>query len=392
MVELMQHQLDAVNSLGNGKILWGGVGTGKTITALSYYLKREAPRDIYVITTAKKRDSLDWNKEAASLAIGTAHDATIAGVLTVDSWNNVSRYEHLEDAFFIFDEQRAVGNGAWVKSFLKISKKNRWILLSATPGDTWLDYVPVFIANGFFRNVTEFKREHVIYANFSRYPKIDRYINTDVLEKYRNMLLVEMPYKRTTERVEIKMEVGYDRELMKRLTVDRWNIYEDRPIMDAGELFRCMRRLVNTDPSRLEALREVLVENPKVIVFYNLDPELELLRTMKGEVPLAEWNGHKHQPIPDTDRWVYLVQYRSGAEGWNCIETDTIVHWSLTYSYKDWHQSKGRIDRLDTKFKVLKYVIFVSNSISDRAVWQSLGSKKNFNEGVWAFRNFGKIG
>lgn len=392
MRELYPHQKDAINALSTGKILWGGVGSGKTLTALSYYLKEHSDKDIIVITTAKKRDSLDWQQEAASLAIGTRPTATIAGVLTVDSWNNIGNYVDRSDCFFVFDEQRAVGNGAWVKSFLKITKRNDWILLSATPGDTWLDYVPVFIANGLYRNVTEFKREHVIYEPYVKFPKVAGYKNVPLLQKYRNMLLVEMPFTKKAKHVVVDVQCEFDREALKRVAVDRWHIYEERPLKDVGEMFRVATRVVNSDPSRIVKIREIMEKHDKIIVFYNWDYELDILRTLGNDVAIAEWNGHKHQPIPSTDKWVYIVQYVSGAEGWNCVETDVIVHYSLTYSFKNFKQSQGRIDRLDTPFDVLYYYVCASNSFTCRAVGKSLGMKRNFNEREWVLENLADLG
>lgn len=386
-MELMEHQKKAVSQLDNGKILYGGVGTGKTATAIAYYMKNEAPRNLYVITTAKKRDSLDWEGEASKFGVGTKPDGTLAGLLVVDSWNNVSKYVDVEDAFFIFDEQRLVGTGAWVKSFYKIAKKNRWILLSATPGDTWMDYVPVFVANGLYKNVTQFKREHVVYAPFVSYPKILRYLGTETLEKYRNMLLVEMPYIKHTKRNVQTVLVEYNRDDYNRVVKDRWHIYEDRPIQDVGELFRVIRKIVNTDPSRLDAIFKLMIDHRKMVIFYNFDYELEILRTMSKYTEVAEWNGHKKQPIPDADAWLYLVQYVAGAEGWNCTETDTMVFWSQTYSWKNFEQAQGRIDRLDTPFTDLWYYVLVSNSSIDLAVKKALGNKKIFNERAFADEN-----
>ncbi len=382
MVTLMPHQIDAVSKLSNGKVLFGGVGTGKSLTALAYYMKKESPKDIYVITTARKRDELDWEGEAAKFGIGTVPGATLAGLLTIDSWNNIGKYTETEDAFFIFDEQRLIGTGAWVKAFQKIAKRNSWIMLTATPGDTWLDYAPLFIANGLYKNITEFKREHVVYAPFSKFPKIVRYMGVRTLERWRNLLLVEMPYLKHTERVIHEIPVTYDETLFDKVKRKRWNVYEDAPLKDVSEMFRVMRKVVNTDPSRLEALRDLMVfgANNKIIVFYWHNYELEILRTLKDEVTVAEWNGHKKEPIPNTDRWVYLVQYVAGAEAWECIETDCMVFYSLCYSYKNFEQAQGRIDRLNTKFNKLHYYMLISSSMIDQAVKRSLDSKKTFNE------------
>lgn len=393
MVKLYPHQKDAVEQLANGKILWGGVGTGKSLTAAAYYVQKEAPRDVYVITTAKKRDSLDWESEFVKYGIYKTKDATTAGVLHVDSWNNITKYKNVRGAFFIFDEQRLVGSGAWVKAFLYITKpekNNRWILLSATPGDTWLDYVPVFIANGFYKNVTQFKQEHVVYNAYSKFPKVDHYVGTGKLVRLRNQLLVHMPYEKHTTRNAVEIHVEYDKEKTERLLKDRWNPFTGEPVRGVSELFGCMRRIAYSDPSRLTAVRDLMKKHPRLIVFYNFDYELEVLRTLTSDTTVVEWNGHKHQDIPDTERWVYLVQYTAGSEGWNCTTTDATVFYSLTYSYKQWHQAHGRIDRLNTPFSDLYYYTLKSFSPIDRIVYRALSEKRNFNEakfvGTYAYR------
>lgn len=380
MVDLYEHQRKAVESLSNGSILWGGVGTGKSITAAAYYMKAEAPADVYVITTAKKRDSCDWEGEFAKFGIGKELGATVGGVLTVDSWNNIGKYKKIRDAFFVFDEQRLVGSGEWASVFIAISKHNRWILLSATPGDTWMDYIPVFVANGFYKNRSEFKREHVVYNTYSKFPKVDRYISVGRLVRLRNQILVEMPYDRHTTRICKDVEVSFDKAKFERALKERWNPYEEKPMRDIAELFRVLRRITATDSSRLEAVSTLLKKHPRLIVFYNFDYELEMLRGIQFSGTVSEWNGHKHQPVPATDSWLYLVQYTAGAEGWNCTATDAMVFYSMPYSYKLWHQGHGRIDRINTLYSRLFYYTLKSKSIIDFAIAKSLAEKQNFNE------------
>lgn len=379
-IDLMDHQLTALDLLGPGKILYGDVGTGKTITALAYYMKEQGDKDLYVITTAKKRDSLDWEGEAARFGISSERSLSRAGKITVDSWNNINRYVNTTESFFIFDEQRVVGSGVWVKAFIRIARNNGWILLSATPGDVWLDYAPIFIANGWYKNLTQFKLEHVIYAPYVKFPKVLRYVGEAKLEYLRNEVLVEMPYLSHTQRILNYLDVGYDKDMWDTAVKRRWNPYEDRPVRDMGEMFRIMRRISNTDPSRLEMIRRLLKCHPKLIIFYNFNYELDILRGLANEITVAEYNGHYHQAIPDTDAWVYLVQYNSGAEGWNCTDTNAMILYSLTYSYKNYIQCQGRIDRLNTKFTELYYYILRNQSAIDLAVGKSLANKKNFNE------------
>jgi hypothetical protein len=382
--ELMPHQEEALKFLDNGKILYGGVGSGKSATAMAYYMRKEQPKDVYIITTAKKRDSLEWLAEAARVGVGRSADSSVAGILHIDSWNNLAKYTDVEDAFFILDEQRLVGHGAWVKSFLKLAKHNRWIILSATPGDVWLDYAPAFIANGYYKNITDFKRQHVVYAPYRKFPVVQGYIGEQRLERLRNEILVEMPYVKHTERIVNYLDVGFDSEAVKDLQKRRWNDLEGRPIKDVAELWRMIRRVVNTDPSRLETIKSLMKIHPRLIVFYNFDYELELLRTLEklstNNLKVYEWNGHRHDPLPISDTWVYLVQYTAGAEGWNCTSTDAMAFYSLTYSYKNWVQSMGRIDRLDTSYTNLYYYVLKSGSYIDKALMKAMAQKKQFNE------------
>lgn len=382
MVELRPHQQKAVKQLSNGKVLVGGVGSGKTITSLAYYLETEAPKDIYVITTARKRESLEWEGDAAKLAIGQVEGESVAGILHVDSWNNIAKYTTIKDAFFIFDEQRIVGSGAWSKAFLRIVKNNRWVVLSATPGDTWLDYASLFIANGFYPNRSQFLERHAVFDRFSKFPKIKKWIEVERLEKYRNAILVEMPFERHTTRHTYNVPVDYDKDQYNRVAVDRWHIYEDRPLRDAAEMFAVMKRLVWSDISRLGELMKLYERHPRLIVFYNYDYELEILRGLVRtlDLPVAEWNGHRHIPVPDGDNWIYLVQYTAGAEAWNCITTNAIVFWSMNYSYKIWEQAKGRIDRMNTPYSDLHYYVMRSSSGLDNAVARALATKQSFNE------------
>lgn len=382
-VELYEHQKNALQKMRNGCILWGGVGSGKTLTAAAYYTENEAPAHIYVITTAKKRDDLDW--EAAFVKFGIGRTASVPGFgkLVVDSWNNIGKYTDVEDAFFIFDEQRLVGSGAWVKAFYRIAKKNRWILLSATPGDTWLDYAPIFIANGFFKNLTQFKREHVLYEPFVKFPKVRGYLEQRTLEKYRNLILVEMPYEGKNRIVEY-VETEHDLGLYERIYRDRWNIYTEAPIADVSELFRALRRLSGEDPDRLDTVLRLLDEHKKAIIFYNFNYELDILRGLKDHgYDLGEWNGHRKTPIPTSESWAYLVQYTSGAEGWNCVSTDTTIFYSPTYSWKTFEQSQGRIDRLDSPFEDLYYYVLYSDTPVDRGILKALERKEIFNERAW---------
>ncbi len=397
-VQLFDHQIDAINRMHNGCILCGKVGSGKSRTAVAYYFSKECggslspdykemenPKDLYIITTARKRDTMEWEAELTPFLISANKEINRYGEymnVVIDSWNNIKKYVDVSNAFFIFDEQRVVGSGVWVKSFIKITKSNHWILLSATPGDTWMDYIPVFVANGYYRNRSEFITRHVIYNRYSKFPKVDKFFDERRLVRYRNQILVNMDFNKPTSAHYQTITTDYDRDLYKGLYSKRWNMFEDKPIANAAELCYLLRKVINSDPSRIEAILELVKSHPKVIIFYNYDYELTILKDIYyGDgFKVAEWNGHKHELIPISDKWVYLVQYTAGAEGWNCIETDTIIFYSLNYSYKIMVQSAGRIDRMNTPFNDLYYYKLKSSAPIDIAIARALAKKQNFNE------------
>ena len=374
-IELYEHQKEALPKLKNGSILCGGVGSGKSRTALAYYELKEKPRDIYIITTARKRDTNEWDDECKPFNFKCQ--------VKIDSWNNIGKYTDVCGAFFIFDEQRVVGYGAWTKAFLAITKKNNWILLSATPGDTWTDYIPVFIANGFYRNKTEFIHRHVVYSRYTKFPKVERYLDCGRLIKLRKSILVNMRFIKPTKSHHQTLISDYDKEKYFYVIKNRKNYDTGEPFKNIGTLCLNLRQIVNSDPDRIRIVKGLINEHPKTIIFYNFDYELEILREMAKELEIkkAEWNGHMHEPIPDKkySSWIYLVQYTAGAEGWNCTETDTIIFYSQNYSYKIMTQSAGRIDRLNTPFQDLYYYHIRSNSTIDISIMKALQKKKNFN-------------
>ena len=394
--KLDDYQLDAVNKLRTGSILCGGVGSGKSRTSLYYYFVNvcggkldpeykpmSSPLKLYIITTARKRDLKEWEGEMTPFYIDQEN-------VVVDSWENVKKYVDVTGSFFIFDEQRVCGYGVWAKSFIKIAKQNDWILLTATPGDTWEDYIPVFIANGFYKHKTEFMREHAVYNPYVKFRKVDHFIGERKLMRYKQSILVQMKYKNETYQHHEYIDAVYDRTMYRNVLKTRWNVFEDVPIENVSQLCQVLRRIINADQSRGTAVEGISVMHPRLIIFYNFNYELEILRTLdygKGTI-VAEWNGNKHEPIPDTERWVYLVQYAAGAEGWNCTQTDTIVFYSQNYSYKIMTQSAGRIDRRNTPFKDLYYYHIRSSAPIDMAITRALKQKKNFNEKDFVgFRN-----
>ncbi len=399
MITLYEHQRAAIEKLQSGNILVGGVGSGKSLTALTYFVTKEcggkiktngkggfskmrSPKDLYIITTARKRDTMDWEQECKNLLIPVGPKTGPNAInVVVDSWNKLSKYENVRDAFFIFDEQRLIGHGSWVRSFLRIAKFNKWILLSATPGDTWIDYIPVFIANGFYQNRSHFITKHVVYKRWMRYPVVDFYRDTEALEALRTRISVIMTYEKPTISHHETIIVPFDKEYFREILVSRWNPDKECPITNISELCYKLREVCNTDPGRVKVVKNLITEHSKCIIFYNFVYERNILKDLADKMHIAcgEWNGQSHQPIPSTESWIYLVQYNCG-EGWNCVETNVMIFYSQNYSYRMMTQAAGRIDRLNTKYSDLWYYTLRSDSTIDLAIAKAIRTKREFNE------------
>ena len=406
-VGLYKHQREAMERMRSGSVLCGGVGSGKSRTALAFFVNKicegyiPSPRSkeppsikkrvpLYIITTARKRDTVEWEMECAPFFITTDENSLVP--LYVDSWNNIEKYKDVEGAFFIFDEQRVVSTGKWAKTFVKIAKKNKWVLLSATPGDSWIDYWAVFVANGYYKNITDFRQQHVVYRRMAKFPQIERYVGTRKLERIRNEILVTMDFERVAVRHHEWVKVGYDVDVYRHVAKDRWNVYNDTPIENISEACYVMRKVVNSDNRRLVAVSNLMETRKSAIIFYNYDYELEMLRKLASDKKwnCAEWNGHRHQPLPSDGKWVYLVQYIAGSEGWNCTTTNSVIFYSQSYSYKMTEQACGRIDRLNTPYTDLYYYHIFSDAPIDKAIRSCLKRKKNFNESAFVFKNLSR--
>ena len=376
MIQLYQHQLDALDKLKVGSVLYGDVGTGKTFTSLAFYKGNFSHLSLVVITTAKKRNDGDWEEEAELSGIPR---------IQVDSWNNLENYKGLQNTFFIFDEQRVVGNGKWARTFIYIARRNPWILLSGTPGDKWEDYIPIFLANGFYKNKTEFGNMHLEYSRYTKFPQVIRYHNEHLLERNRNSVLVRMEVERHTTRHRKTIWVDYDQELYNKALKERWNVFEDYPMQNISECRSVLRRLVNTHMSRIDVTRVLLDIHERLIVFYNFNYERDILIDLCNEIgrPYSQYNNRQHDPLPEGEEWLYILQYTAGAEGWNCITTDTILYFSLNDSWKITEQTEGRIDRLNTPYTDLNYIYLRSKAKLDMDIQATLNKKKKFNMNAW---------
>ena len=379
MYNLYEHQQEALLKIESGSILNGGVGSGKTLTSLVFYKENFPNKKLYVITTAKKRDTGDWEEDAEMIGVT---------INVIDSWNNIQKYIKTEGAFFIFDEQRVVGYSAWGKAFISIAKKNKWILLTATPGDTWMEYMTVLIANGFYRNKTDFVDQHVEFDQWVKYPKIKNYHNVGKLMKLRQQILIPMHFERATTRHRKLIYSKHNDAAYNKVLKDRWNVFEEKPIENASEMLQCLRKIVATDEDRLFNAKFLMDIHDRLIIFYNYNYERDTLIQLANELGKEywEWNGHAHDELPDTDQWLYIVQYTAGAEGWNCITTNTILFYSLNYSYKITEQAEGRIDRINTKYVDIEYYFLMSNSSIEKDIYKAIKTKERFNESAWTKR------
>lgn len=374
-ISMYEYQLEAIDKLQSGMILWGNVGSGKSRTSLYFYCKNYSNKKLLIITTAQKRNNGEWLEECKVFGLKPI----------IDSWNNIRKYEKYENCFIIFDEDHLTGYGAWSKTFIKMAKCNDWLVLTGTPGDNYSEFMTVFIAKGWYKNKRDFEENHVIYSRYSKYPKVDRYINQGLLEKHRRDILVKMfVEKRPRVHKEIVI-TQYDISKYKKAYKEKRD-ENNKPFKNATAFCLYLRKICNEDESKIVKVRELLLKHNKVIIFYNYIYEkeilLKLLKTMKT-FNVGEYNGQHHDDIPIGERWAYLCQYTAASEGWNCLLCDTMIFFSMSYSYKAMEQAAGRINRVNTPYKDLYYYYLRTTSGIDLSINRALSTKRNFNESTF---------
>lgn len=374
-ISMYEYQLEAIDKLQSGMILWGNVGSGKSRTSLYFYCKNYSNKKLLIITTAQKRNNGEWLEECKVFGLNPI----------IDSWNNIKKYDNYENYFIIFDEDHLTGYGAWSKAFIKMAKHNDWLVLTGTPGDNYAEFMTVFIAKGWYKNKRDFEEQHVIYSRYSKYPKVDRYINQGLLEVRRRDILVKMFVdKRAIVHKEVII-TQYDISKYKKAYKDKRD-ENNKPFKNATAFCLYLRKICNEDVSKVVKVRELLLKHNKVIIFYNYLYEkeilLKLLKTMKT-FNVGEYNGQHHDDIPIGERWAYLCQYTAASEGWNCLLCDTMIFFSMSYSYKAMEQAAGRINRINTPYKDLYYYYLRTTSSIDLSINRALSTKRNFNESTF---------
>lgn len=374
-VTFKDYQKRAINQMHNGCILCGGVGAGKSLTSLGYIDKVYPSGTVYIITPARKRNTGEWFDDIRKNDMDETR-------FVVDSWNNLSKYKDVKDAFFLFDEQKVSGKGTWAKSLIRIAKSNQWILLSATPGDTYDDYATVLIANGFVRNRTTWYDEYCVTKSQPFFHIVD-HKNKDVIDMMIRRIFIKMDYQSDKKRIERVIPIqarsaGEEKEILMTHKAPGAQM----PFTTFAAAIAYVRMNCYDKSKKTEALRKIIEKHKKIIVFYNfLSEKLEIERAaIDANVTINFYNGQRHDPIPDTDEWVYGVQYNSGAEAWNCITTNAMVFYSPNYSYKTMEQAHGRIDRVNSPYECLYYYMLLNELNIDNKVMNALSSKKDFNE------------
>lgn len=386
------HQRDAIRKISNGNVVVGATGSGKSLVGLVYYYtnilegsvepfrKPTKSVSLYIITTATKRDSLDWNSECAEFALSTNQEASVNGIkVVIDSWNNIKKYKDIRGGFFLFDEQKTTGYKRWSKIFIRIAKNNRWILITATPSDRWMDLLSVFIANGFYKNKRDFVNQHVTYNPYVKYPSITGYRNVNKLRILKKRIFVIIDYQSPSIIENKVISVDYDVDALTQIEKTEWNPFTDSPIINLSEFASVLRRSLNSHPSRINEAIRIRNTVKKLIVFYNFNFELEILKHGYSGIKIGELNGHRHDALPVGSDWVYLVQYNSGNEAWECFTTNHMLFYSLNYSFRIMTQAKGRINRLTSGFNYMYYYYLVSNHWLDKGIQKALNKKRDFN-------------
>ena len=413
MTELYDYQKKYCKDLPKNVIMTADCGLGKTAMSLVHYKAHSEYegnwKQLVVVAPASKVRSGDWDRDVREwvpelLSQPMDNPFHVMSyerfVKAMDERKGYAGYD-FHNVSFIFDEVHYVKNpkSKRSKAFVNaIKTAHQWIGLTATPmSNGWHDSANYAIATGLVKNKTEFYRLYVVTTmrvmGSRHFPMITGYQNIDSLKKWWSK--VSKPLSREGN---VDLPQFIDRWITVQVSAEAFQeqrrLIAERTLPDGEMLDSHMKLLAalrrNLVETRGDAIRNILNETDEnIVIFYELNAERDLVKKILKEKEYAdrtlfEQNGHvKTLPVAGapkpSKKAVLLVQYRSGSAGLNLQYASVTVFMSPTYSYQDYHQARGRTDRVgQTKTPVFYHLQSLSKT--DRVIWDALKAKRDFSE------------
>lgn len=410
MVTLYKYQHEYLEGLPPKFIFAADTGTGKTLMSLAHYDVWSYPRPLLILAPASKVQTGDWEEEIERWYEGRQKpEYEIYSYEKFSRNPSIKRYHkdgflgvwrdwlarHPSDFAVIADEVHKgknpqSGNG---KRLFEVATRAKFFVgLSATPmPNGWIDAANYFKIFGYTKGITDFKRRYCRIVDYKGFPEIVEYYRQGELQRLWNNIAkplskdaaLDLP---SVTSIPINLPTGPD-----YIKVQKDRLFNDKFLDNPAALMHALRQsLIKPKLAWLDEFLEGASGN--IVVFYNYVGERERITTLLKQKkfkdrPVFRMDGQKHE-LPPKSAWeglsrsITLAQYQSGSQGVEMTYADTIVYFSPTYSYMNYEQSQGRINRNGQTKKMTLYLLRAPSTI-ERDIWGALKEKRDFQEKQW---------
>lgn len=445
-MQLFEHQKDALEQTKglNRVAYYLDMGLGKTFVGAEKSISFDEPVILVVCQKSKVQDWIDhfrinylWiddvldltNKKIMELFIGMVK-ATNGCTLCPPKYKCVAviNYElawrrkqllQLQDFTLMLDESSLIQNqGAKQSKFILQLHPDNVILLSGTPTagkyeNLWSQIhllgwnISEDVYNRQYVNWTKIDMggfTHKIVDKENPYKNVDR-LKSKLREHGAVFMKTEECFD-LPEQTFIKQTVPTSKEYWKFMkdciiTIDTLNLKEFHDDSDfygtdvtprielVGDTTLTKRLYARQlcgqySEFKLQTFKELVQSTQdRLIVFYNFNAELELLKRIAASLdrPISEVNGQTKDltAYEQEDNSITFIQYQAGAMGLNLQKANKIIYFTLTDKSELFEQSKKRIHRIGQEQPCFYYILMCKGSVEE-VILQTLEMRKDFTD------------
>lgn len=408
-MQLYAFQKQYLQGLPAKYIFAADTGTGKTVMALAHYDKHAYLKPLLILAPASKVQTGDWDREIKEYFAGRfVPEYEIWSYEKFSRVPSIAQYKktgdrgvwrdwlnrHPRGFAMIADEVHKAKNpqsGVGKRVFEVAAACDVFLGLSATPlPNGWIDAANYFKIFKFTQNITAFKKRYCNIQTYKGFPEIVGYYHEGELQSNWNhiakplskQMALDLPPITT---VPISLPAGPN-----YIKVQKERLFGDKFLDNPSALMHALRQsIIEPKVVWLNSFLEGVSDN--VVIFYNYVEErqqiLAMIKKSHKRRQVFRQDGEKHE-VPGKDKWgglrrtITLAQYQSGSTGIELTYAATTVYFSPTYSYSNYEQSIGRIERHGQSKKMTLYLLCAPTTL-EKDVWAALRNKKDFQEKQW---------
>ena len=316
------------------------------------------------------------------------------GIINYELAYRREELRQLKDFTMMLDESSMIKNETAKRTkFILSLKPSHTILLSGTPTDGKYEFL--------------YSQLRLLGWKITKTAYYNRYIKTELRSYGGPMFRVVTGYKNVSELKAKLKEYGAvfakaeeviklpEKKFIKEYSTvssDYKKFMKDRVIkIDDKELTgdstlskRLYARMLCSAYSKDKIARLIDLVNStsdRVIIFYNFNTELEVLRKVLFDRPISIVNGQVKdlKEYENNDNSVTLIQYQAGAMGLNLQKANRIIYFSLPERSELFEQSKARICRIGQEKQCYYHIMMCHKSVEEK-IYECLLMRKDYTD------------